>query len=208
MVTRGRPIGQSDVLEPGEIEKLLSLPDRRTKEGARDYAVLLVFANTPMRKGELVNLNVAHLIDEGQQKYIAYQGLKKRSSRPYWLKIPIADDVHRGITRYIQMEHGNTTPTADSPLFLTLGKHGPYDKRRISPKAVDCLVEKYVKLAEILKRVTPHSFRATYLTLRAPGRDPATLMTLSGHSGLKSLLPYLRATEERRREAALAFSFA
>jgi integrase len=186
---------------------MLALPDRRTKEGTRDYAVLLVLANTPMRKGELVRLNVGNLIDEGQ-KHVTYQGLKKRSEKPYWLKLPIAENVYLGVKRYLQLEHGDNPPSADAPLFLTLGKHGPYDKQRLTPKAVDCLVERYVRLASIEKRITPHSFRATYLTLRAPGRDPATLMTLSGHSSLQSLLPYVRATAERRKEAALAFTFA
>ncbi len=204
---RGRPAGQSDVLTEEELSRMLSLPDRRTKEGARDYAVLLVLANTPMRQGELVRLNVGHLVDEGQ-KYLSYQGLKKRTKRPYWLKIPVADSVYRGISRYLQLEHGEGKPSQDAPLFLTLGKHGPYAKRRITPKAISCLVERFSRQAGITKRITPHSFRATYLTFRAPGRDPSTLMSLSGHSSLQSLLPYVRATAERKKEAALAYQFA
>lgn len=205
MLKRGRPVGQSDILTVKEIQTLLSLPDKRTKEGARDYAVLLALANTPMRKGELVRLNVEDLIDEGQ-KYLSYKGLKKHSERPYWLKIPIADAAYLGIKRYLQTEYGKSLSNGTA-LFMTLGKHGSYSKGRITPKAVDCIVSKYVEQAGILTRITPHSFRATYLTLRAPGRDPSTLLSLSGHTGLKSLLPYLRATEERRREAALAFEF-
>jgi integrase/recombinase XerD len=200
----GRPVGQSDVLEPAEIRKILSLPDRRSKDGIRDYAILLVLANTPMRKGELICLNVNSLIDEGQ-KFVSYKGLKKKSGRPYWLKIPISDEVHRGLRRYLESDNPAGVP-ADRPLFLTLGKHGPYEKSRITAKAVDCLVGKYVGLAKIAKRVTPHSFRATYLTLRA-AKDPWTLTSLSGHSDVKLLNPYVRRTEQRKREAALLFSF-
>jgi integrase len=49
----GRPKGQSDFLESWELQKIVGLPDRRTKDGMRDYAVLVLLANTPLRKGEI-----------------------------------------------------------------------------------------------------------------------------------------------------------
>lgn len=198
---RGRPVGQSDILTEEELQRIMELPDRRTKQGARDYAVLLVLGNTPMRKGELVNLNKENLIDEGQNKFITYVGLKKKSKKPYWLKIPITNEVYDGIKRL----ESDRSEAPSNPLFRTLGKHGPYVSQRITPLAVDLIVEKYVKEGGINKRITPHSFRATYLTLR--GGDPFVLQDLSGHDDIQSLMPYVRNREEKKREVALSFSF-
>ena len=209
----GHPTGQSDDLTSEELSRIVALPDRRTKDGLRDYAVLLALSNTPMRKGELVRLTVGSLVDEGSKKFLQYKGLKKRKKagaeskpKPYWLKIPITPKVFEGIMRYVQSENKTGQLVHETPLFLTLGKHGAYEKRAITPAAVDGIVRKYATLAGIKKRITPHSFRATYLTLRARTHDPATLKSLSGHSSLASIMPYLRSSEEKRSEAALSHS--
>ncbi len=186
--------------------RIIALPDRRTKDGLRDYAVLLALLNTPMRKGELVSLKVGNVIDEGDKTFITYEGLKKRSKRKYWLKIPIERPVFDGIVRYIKTEYRSARLHAGDPLFFTLGKHGPYKKRPLTPWAVDGILAKYVKAAGINKRVTPHSLRATYLTLR--GDQPiGALLKLSGHADAKGITPYLRTSAEKVQVIATSFSF-
>lgn len=214
---RGRPLGQSDILTLDEMKTMLRLPDRRAKVGLRDYVVMLTLTNTPMRKGELIRLTVGSLIDEGTKKFISYKSLKKRKQRdkvtgeikikqrPYWLKIPIATDVFEGILRYVQSEHKGKV-SHDTPLFMTTGIRGPYAKRALTPVAVDGIVTRYARLAGIKKRITPHSFRATYLTLRSQGHSPQDLLGLSGHKDISGIMPYLRGSEEKRRAAALSFT--
>jgi integrase len=90
---------------------------------------------------------------------------------------------------------------------MTLGKHGPYQKRPLTVKAVDKLITKYLILSKIKKRITPHSFRATYITQRGD-KDLASLLTLSGHADLKGLTPYLRAKHKKIEEAAFSRSYA
>ncbi len=88
---KGRPVGQSDILDPSEIRQVLaSVRNREGQQGSRDYAILLVLANTPIRKGELVRLNLEDLIDRGS-KFITYKALKKRSGRVMWMNLPISD---------------------------------------------------------------------------------------------------------------------
>lgn len=205
---RGRPAGQSDVLEPEEIKQVLdSVKDRRTAQGSRDYAILLTLANTPMRRGELVRLNVEDVVDRGQ-KSITYKVLKKRSGHVAWMNLPISDECHAGITAYLRKWKIDSAEAQGTPLFYTLGTHGGYIRKRLTAKAVDCLVSRCARSAGILKRITCHSWRATYLTIRAGKHDPQTLMGLSGHSSLGSILPYLRSSEAKRREAALSVAFA
>jgi len=174
----GRPLGQSDFLEANEVMKILSLPKRNTKEGLRDYAILLVFSNTPMRKGEVISLKVENLVNNGGY-FIEYVVLKKRKSKTKKsrrVSIPISREVYVLLQRYLKSEYRNEAIKPDSPLFRTLGKHGPYAKGPLTAKAVDLLVHKYGRLSGIKKRITPHTFRSTYLTLRLDeGHSPPNL---------------------------------
>lgn len=201
---RGRPWGQSDTLTKEELKIILSLPDRRTSDGMRDYAVLLVLANTPIRIGELLSLKTMHLVDDGENKHISYVSLKKKSLKPSWRTIPLAADVFQGVKRYVDMDK---TRTKDSPLFFTLGKRGPYDRRALTKEAVMWILKKYVKLAGIKKRITPHSFRATFPTLRK-SMDWKALQIMGGWEHIESMMPYVRATAEQIKETALAESVA
>lgn len=201
---KGRPVGKSDFLTKEELDLLMTLPDKRSKQGARDYAVLLAFGNTAMRKGEIVNLNTENLISEGDKKYIVYRALKKRSVRAVWVRVPISSKVYDGIKKYCDLDHQRTP---SSPLFRTLGKHGPYQSRRITPSAVDLIIQKYVDKAGFRKRITPHSFRASFPTLRKQ-HDPWTLQKLGGWASVNSIMPYVRETEKEIEDAALEFQFA
>jgi integrase len=200
---KGRPVGQSDDLTAEELQHMMTLPDRRSKQGARDYAVLITFGNTAMRKGEMVSLNTENLVDQGEKKYIDYKALKKRSDQPFWVRVPISNKVYDGIKRYSDLDHQRTP---SSPLFRTLGKHGPYEPGRITPAAIDLIIQKYVDQAGIRKRITPHSFRATFPTLRKH-HDPWTLQKLGGWGSVTSVMPYVRETEKEMEEAALEFQF-
>jgi integrase len=199
---RGRPWGQSDTLTKEELKLILSLPDRRTSDGLRDYAVLLVLANTPIREGELLSLKTMHLVDDGANKHISYVSLKKKSLKVSWRTIPLAEDVYSGIKRYVDMDK---TRTKDSPLFYTLGKRGPYERRPLTKDAVEWIVRKYVKMSGIKKRITPHSFRATFTTLRK-NMDWKALQIMGGWEHIESMMPYVRATAEQIKETALAES--
>ncbi len=205
----GRPLGQSDFLEADEVKKILELPKRNTRQGLRDYAILLVLSNTPMRKGELKNLKVGNLV-QSSPCAIEYALLKKRGAKQKVrrVRLPIPDSVFAALQRYLKSEYKNEKLTADLPLFRTLAKHGNCTKQALTAKAVDCLVMKYTRLAGIKKRITPHSFRATYLTLRLDkGVSPSTLKELAVHESLSSTEKYLRTNMKRIQEGALAIKF-
>jgi integrase/recombinase XerD len=205
----GRPTGQSDFLEEEEVQRILGLPKRNTREGLRDYSILLVLANTPVRKGELCSLKVGNLVKNGHAS-MEYVALKKRKDREKTRRVhmPISEDVYEALMRYLRSEYRGQDLTPDLPLFRTMGKHGPWEKKPLTPKSVDFVVRKYVRLAEIKKRVTPHSFRATYLTLRLDrGISPRTLQELACHESISSTERYLRTNLTRIQDGALALAF-
>ena len=199
---RGRPWNASDILTHEELELISSCPDKRTAQGIRDYAILLIFCNTPIRLGELITLKTSHLVNNGDSKFIAYVSLKKKTLKKSWRIIPITQDVYDGVKRYLDMDPHRT---ADTPMFFTLGKHGPYEKRGITKDAVDGIVAKYVAQAGLKKRITPHSFRASFVTLRK-NEDWKALQEMGGWTDMNSMMPYVRASAEEKRKTALAFS--
>ena len=209
MIKVGRPLGQSDFLEADEVKRILALPKRNSREGLRDYAVLLVLCNTPLRKGELKNLKVGNLVENGLYA-IEYEILKKRKSKQKLrrVRLPIPESVFATLQRYLKSEYKNEKVLPDLPLFRTLGKHGDCKKQALTAKAVDCIVKKYAQLSGIRKRITPHSFRATYLTLRLDkGVSPSTLKALAAHESLSSTEKYLRTNLTRIQDGALSLKF-
>jgi integrase len=102
---------------------------------------------------------------------------------------------------------GNGTDPNRS-VFNTLGKHGPYEEKGLSAKAVDCLVKSVVKKAPIQKRVHPHAIRHTFATtLRDKGVDLKTVQSLMGHSHIRTAERYLHSTDERKAEAIRTLEF-
>jgi integrase len=212
----GRPRGQSDFLEPEELKRLVGLPDRRTKDGLRDYAVLVLLANTPLRKAEICSLRRGNLVERGGRSWIEYRILKKRKIRQQdrWKEktahgiIPLRPEVAAAITGYHRSEFRRESDNPDNPLFMTLGKHGLADKKGITARAVDLIVAKYARASGIMKRITPHSFRASYAThALASGMDIKTVSLLLGHESAASTEPYLRSNLERMSRAADFFCF-
>ncbi len=96
----------------------------------------------------------------------------------------------------------------DRPLFQTLGKHGPYQERSLTPKAVDCLVKSLAKKALIQKRIHPHVMRHIFApTLLDNGNDLKTVQALMGHSHIRTTETYLHSTDDRKVEAIRSLQF-
>lgn len=198
------------------MKHLVGLPDRRTKEGMRDYAALVLLANTPLRKSEICALRRGNLVERGGQHWIEYEIKKKRKLRGYDYRaprmvrgiIPIRSEVAGALLGYQRSEFRKRCDEPENPLLMTLGKHGPAEKRGITGKAIDLIVAKYARKAGIAKRVTPHSFRATWAThLLASGMDLKSVSMLMGHASTASTEPYLRSNLERMKRAAEVFGY-
>lgn len=204
---RGRPHGQQNFLEEGEIRAILAQPKRNTRRGLRDYSILLVLASTPIRLSELCQLQVGNM--EGEGAALCYRVKKKRDPEAR-VRVPIPLEVVVNLKRYLAQEYGALDIPPDAPFFRTLGEQGGHAKHAITPRSVRSCIVRYLKAAGIDKpRISPHSFRASYLTLRADKNIPLhSLKELAGHSSLTTTACYLRANRERLQTAALAVNFA
>ena len=192
---------ETEFLTEDEAQAILRVPDRRTLQGKRDYAILLLLLTTGLRKAEICNLKVADLKTYRNQAVIDVIGKGKKFRR-----IPLKAETLLAIKDYLKADGSGVDP--NHSVFDTLGKHGPYEQRCLTPKALDCLIRSVAKKALIHKRIHPHVMRHTFATtLLDKGNDLRTVQALMGHSHIRTTEAYLHSTDDRKVEAIQSLQF-
>jgi site-specific recombinase XerD len=189
------PRKETEFLTEEEAQAILRVPDRRTLQGKRDYAILLTLLTTGLRKAEICNLKVADLKTYRNQAVIDVIGKGQKFRR-----MPLKTETLIAIQDYLRVI-GNTNDS-DRALFHTLEGKG------LTPKAVDCIVKATAKKALIRKRIHPHVMRHTFATtLLDKGTDLKTVQCLMGHSHIRTTETYLHSTEDRKVDAIQRLTF-
>ena len=67
---------KSDIFTKEELKKILSLPDKRSKQGFRDYVILMILSYTGIKKRELAKLKIDNVIDFENTKSILIKSKK------------------------------------------------------------------------------------------------------------------------------------
>jgi integrase/recombinase XerD len=192
---------ETEFLTEEEAQAILRVPDRRTLQSKRDYAIILTLLTTGLRRAEMCNLKVGDLKTYRNQAVIDVIGKGQRFRR-----IPLKTETLLAIKDYLKSSGNKTEPA--HPLFQTLGKHGPYQERDLTPKAVDCLIKSTAKRALIHKRIHPHVIRHTFATtLLDKGNDLKTVQALMGHSHIRTTERYLHSNDDRKVEAIQSLQF-
>ncbi len=192
---------ESEFLTEEEAQAILRVPDRRSLQGKRDYAILLTLLSTGLRKAEICGLKIGDLKTYRNQAVIDVIGKGKKFRR-----IPLNTGSLLAIKDYLKVTGNGADP--DHPLFMTLGKHGPYEERGLTRKSVDCLIRSVVRKAMIQKRVHPHVMRHTFATtLLDKGNDLRTVQNLMGHSHIRTTERYLHSNDDRKVEAIRSLQF-
>jgi integrase/recombinase XerD len=171
-------------LQPPEIEALLDSPDRTTRIGRRDHALLMLAVQTGLRVSELASLRCQDL-QLGTAAHVRCDGKGRKERCTPLTKSTIA--VLRSWTRELDGQQ-------HEPLFpSSSGQH-------LTRSAIWRLVVKYAADAEArcpsiaAKHVTPHALRHTAaMTLLHAGVDPAVIALWLGHESLESTAIYLHA---------------
>jgi integrase/recombinase XerD len=191
---------ETEFLTEEEALAVLRVPDRRTLQGKRDYAILLTLLTTGLRKAELCSLKVSSLATYRNQAVIDVIGKGKRFRR-----IPLKPEALLAIQDYLKV-NGNGAP--NHPLFYTLGKHGPYEPCPLTYKAVYTLIKNCAEKALIKKNIHPHCLRHTFATtLLDTGSDLKTVQALMGHAQISSTEIYLHTTDDRKVDAVTSLKF-
>lgn len=172
-----------------EVFALLAVPKGATVLELRDKAILELFYASGLRLSELVGLNVSSLdVEQGLVRVLG-KGNKERI-------IPVGKQAIASLKNYLerreQILHGKEEGGA-----LFLNKSGA----RLSARAVERLLEKYLKQTGIQKKVTPHVLRHTFAThLLNAGADMRGIQELLGHASLSTTQRYTHVELDKLME--------
>lgn len=136
-----------------QAKDMLDSIDISTKQGKRDYALVLMLMKTGMRRAELVSLNRSDMkMMDGHHVAVIEHG-KGDKRRIVKLRV----DVYRALDEYLQARGQE-----GEALFVSFRRGDHPTSNRMTDKAVELLVKKY---APVGTELTPHGLRATFATL-------------------------------------------
>ncbi len=179
-----------DYLTVEQMVELLSAPDVTTPLGMRDAAILEVLYSAGLRRSEAMGLSVDDVDLEAKQLRVWGKGKKERIAL-------IGGPAKIALNRYLA--HGrpkllerNPKAEVHPPKALFLNYRGaPLS----SPRAISAILNKYLKLVDLPRRVTPHTLRHSFAThLLEGGADLRTVQELLGHENLQTTTIYTQVT--------------
>lgn len=179
------------VLTLAQIEELLELPHRLPREkqappwlAHRDVAILELFYSTGLRLAELAALDVRHIDTLGDSVRVLGKGSKERL-------VPIGSHAVKAIEAY-----RHAARVTGGALFVSKLR------KRLSTRAINNLLKKYLAHSGIPFNVTPHKLRHSFAThLLDAGADLRSVQALLGHASLSTTQIYTHVTKERLRDA-------
>ena len=192
------PRRQIDIIEYADLERFLSAPPQNTLRGLRDRAILEMLFSTGLRISELCNLDRYLNMNRGE---ITVRG-KGEKLRVVFL----SDRARAAIKNYLDKRSD-----ALEYLFISLSKQtdplkGAKVIGKITPRAVQRLVEFYRRKAGIVKKITPHQIRHQFATdLLVNGADLRSVQELLGHSNISTTQIYTHITNKELKEVHKSF---
>lgn len=175
-----------------QMESLISLPlrvahDKKSPHWIplRDVAILELFYSSGLRLSELVALNLSDVENESACLRVLGKGQK-------WRLLPVGDYAMTAIASYCEM----ADLKAGEPLFTSRLR------RRLSGRAIQLMLDRYLRLSDIPFHISPHKLRHTFAThLLDAGADLRAVQELLGHASLSTTQIYTHVTKARLKSA-------
>ncbi len=173
-----------------DIGRLLWAPPPDRPMGLRDRAILETMYSAGLRVSELVGLQQGDLDFEAGILRVRGKGRRERLS-------PIGSYAVRALQRWLAVRrlHPRQPAGPQAPVFVN--KFG----RRLTTRSVARMLEKYLKLAGLDGRTTPHSLRHSFAThLLDRGADIRSVQELLGHKSLVTTQIYTHVSTATLRK--------
>jgi integrase/recombinase XerC len=163
--------------------RLLSMPDRSTLKGKRDYAILLLLLENALRSAEIRMCRVSDFHPQDSTLRILGKGAGTQRS-----VITINDHTVSAIQDYLQT--AGHASQSDAPLFQSC--HRRATSSYLTGDGLYKIVGEYARRAGIEKRVSPHRLRHTSITtaLDVTGGNVAVVQQLSRHASVDTVVRY------------------
>jgi len=162
------------ILGPEQIEKLLSIPSRRTFQGYRNYCMVLTFWDSLIRLSELINLKAADVDLKAGLIKVYGKGRKERI-------VPIGARTIKHLDYYwFKFRQG-----LPSEYFFCTSAG-----KRLTIRHVERILERIGRRAGVY--VTPHLIRHSAATWWIKsGAQPMYLQNLMGHTSMSVTQKYI-----------------
>lgn len=168
-----------------EMTALLNAPDDSLL-GKRDRAILELLYATGIRVAEAAALNCGSI--DYARGYITVfgKGGKQRIE-------PVGAPARRAVRAYLDTrEQAGQSAASDTPLFLN--RNGG----RLSERSYRDILDKYLRQAALMKKISPHALRHTFAThLLDNGADIRAVQELLGHESIATTQIYTHVSTSK-----------
>lgn len=173
-----------------DVDKLLSVPDRKTAVGRRNYAILLLIATYGVRIGQVKSLTLKDIKwHEGVINFNASKGGKP-------LSFPLEENVAEALLEYIKKDRKEASY---KEVFLTV--RGPKKPLGFNNRLASSLIIYYRK-AKIISEIkgSSHAIRHALATRLMEKSIPIkTISDILGHRWIETTFIYTKVDVERLR---------
>lgn len=177
-----------------EIKKLLLAVDVNSQIGLRDRAILETLFSTGLRVNELVSLDQDQIQIKNKTKDLEVTVVGKGSKIR---TIYFSSRAVIALDAYLKTKHD-----MDSALFVNYKPGKEKNKsRRLTTRSVENIVKKYVKIAGLSPKITPHSIRHSFATdLLSQGADLRLVQEFLGHKNISTTQIYTHVTNKQLKD--------
>ncbi len=174
-------------LQEIEIQEMFCLP-KDDELGQRDAAVLELLYATGCRVGELVRIKIPDIDFSNRYVLLFGKGSKERI-------VPIGNKAVSVVKKYIT--NSRATLLQKSSMFhdsLFVNSRGG----KLTDRSVRRIIEKYIDILAISKKISPHTIRHTFAThLLNNGADLRSVQEMLGHANLSTTQIYTHVTTDK-----------
>jgi len=162
-----------------EMAGFLEVPDSGKPLDLRDRAILELLYASGIRVSELVGINLEEASLRERLIRVRGKGKKERL-------VPFGRAAGARLTDYLRVRPELVEDKiGETALFLN------YQGRRITPRSVERIVDKYIRLTAIKRKISPHSLRHSFAShLLGRGADLRVIQELLGHESLATTQKY------------------
>lgn len=175
---------RKDPLTIAQIKDLLSVVDRKTLQGKRDFALLNLLIRTGLRTIEVIRADVADIRQQSGEAVLWVQG-KGRDSKDEF--VVLTPETLKPIHEYLA---SRGKPTGDDPLFTSLSRRNRGE--RLTTRTIRQVVKDSLKDIGIeSERLSAHSLRHTAITLALQaGASIQEAQALGRHASIEVTMIY------------------
>lgn len=185
-------------LDRDQLERLLAQPNLSKPAGLRDKALMEMLFSTGLRVSELCKLDRDQVNLERKEFGVIGKGGRARV-------VFLSDRAVLWLERYLAKRTDSF-----KPLFIryagNIDEETNGEKMRLTARSVQRAIDKYVRMAKLPVKATPHVLRHSFATdLLMNGADLRSVQELLGHKNVSTTQIYTHVTNSQLKNVHKAF---